>query len=59
MSSEPEGVSEGTTYVGFDMETPEDKQALHVEAARAGHTNLAPFIREIVYREIESIELDE
>jgi len=56
MSSKPESQSEGTTYVGFDMESPEDKTALHHAAIDAGYTNLAPFVRELVYDEVDSLD---
>lgn len=58
MSAEADS-DRGSTYVGFDMEEPDDKQALRVASAKAGYSSVAAYLREIVYSEVDELERSE
>lgn len=55
MSAEADN-DRGSTYVGFDMADPEDKQALRIASAKAGYSSVAAYLREIVYSEVDELE---
>ena len=53
-----EAQSEDSTYVGFDMESEEDKRQLRVRAAELGFSSMSGYVRALVYEDL-GIDLNE
>lgn len=43
----------GDTYVGFDLNDPEHKRQLKIEAAKRDYSSMAAFVRDVIYQELD------
>lgn len=43
----------GDTYVGFNMQDPEYKRQLKIEAAKRDYSSMAAFVRDVMFEELD------